>query len=144
MYEKIVKELREEAEWAKANEWETPIMLSDHLTQAAETIEALEGKVKYLIDRSQRADKACEDALRVSVYWREQVVELAKYKDAEAEGRLVILPCKVGTPVWSSVMCRLDENGAKQPGQWPFMISMMDEWGTGFFLSYEEAKDALR
>ena len=41
MYEELIAELREEAEWAKANEWETPIMLSDHLTQAADAIEEL-------------------------------------------------------------------------------------------------------
>ena len=30
-YDELVKDLREEADWAEGNEWETPIMLSDHL-----------------------------------------------------------------------------------------------------------------
>ena len=72
------------------------------------------------------------------------VDKLGEYEDAEEQGRLVVLPCKIGTPVWSSVMCRFDENGEEQPMQWPFMLSMMDEWGTGFFLTYEEAKAALK
>lgn len=70
--------------------------------------------------------------------------EWLAWKQAEEQGRMVILPCKVGTPVWSSVMCRFDENGEEQPMQWPFMLSMMDEWGTGFFLTYEEAEAALK
>ena len=40
MYADLISDLREEAEWAKGNEWETPIMLSDHLIQAVKAIEA--------------------------------------------------------------------------------------------------------
>lgn len=40
-YEKLARDLREDAEWAEANQWETPIMLSDHLKQAVEAIEEL-------------------------------------------------------------------------------------------------------
>lgn len=35
----LVQSLREHAEWAAANEWETPIMLGDDLTTAADFIE---------------------------------------------------------------------------------------------------------
>lgn len=41
MYEQLIADLKEDAEWAAANEWETPIMLSDHLKQAIEAIETL-------------------------------------------------------------------------------------------------------
>ena len=34
----LVKVLREHAEWARANEWETPITLGDDLTEAADRI----------------------------------------------------------------------------------------------------------
>ena len=44
----LIKSLREEAEWAEANEWETPIMLSDHLTQAADAIEELTAFANYV------------------------------------------------------------------------------------------------
>lgn len=37
----LISNLREDAEWAHANEWETPITLSDHLEAAAEMIESL-------------------------------------------------------------------------------------------------------
>ena len=46
-YSELIKALREEAEWAEGNEWETPIMLSDHLKQAADVIEGLLS-AKYL------------------------------------------------------------------------------------------------
>ena len=36
----LVNALREHAEWARENEWETPITLGDDLTKAADQIEA--------------------------------------------------------------------------------------------------------
>ena len=36
----LIQALREDAEWAHANEWETPITLGDHLDAAADALEA--------------------------------------------------------------------------------------------------------
>ena len=36
--QELVKALREHAEWARANEWETPITLGDNLTEAADQL----------------------------------------------------------------------------------------------------------
>lgn len=41
MYDKLIADLKEDAEWAESNEWETPICLSDHLKAAADAIEEL-------------------------------------------------------------------------------------------------------
>ena len=38
-HKKLILNLRKHAEWAEANEWETPIMLSDDLKEAADMIE---------------------------------------------------------------------------------------------------------
>lgn len=38
--QELVNALREHAEWAEANEWETPITLGDDLAEAADRIEA--------------------------------------------------------------------------------------------------------
>ena len=38
--QELVNALREHADWARANEWETPITLSDDLAEAADRIEA--------------------------------------------------------------------------------------------------------
>ena len=42
MHDELIAYLREYADWALSNEWETPIMLSDHLTEAANVIEEYE------------------------------------------------------------------------------------------------------
>ena len=36
--QELVNALREHAEWARANEWETPITLGDDLVEAADRI----------------------------------------------------------------------------------------------------------
>ena len=38
----LIQALREDAEWAHANEWETPITLGDHLDAAADRLAAYE------------------------------------------------------------------------------------------------------
>ena len=44
----LVNALREHAEWARANEWETPITLGDDLTEAADRIEAQVKEIEAL------------------------------------------------------------------------------------------------
>lgn len=44
----LVKALREHAEWARANEWETPITLGDDLAEAADRIEAQAKEIEKL------------------------------------------------------------------------------------------------
>ena len=39
--EELIQSLRSDAEWAHANEWETPITLGDHLDAAADALERL-------------------------------------------------------------------------------------------------------
>ena len=40
MNDELIQALKEDAEWAHANEWETPITLGDHLDAAADALEA--------------------------------------------------------------------------------------------------------
>lgn len=44
----LVNALREHAEWAQANEWETPISLGDDLAEAADRIEAQAKEIEKL------------------------------------------------------------------------------------------------
>ena len=46
--QELVKALREHAEWARENEWETPITLGDDLTEAADRIEAQAKEIEKL------------------------------------------------------------------------------------------------
>ena len=41
----LVERLHENAEWARCNEWETPLCLADGLTAAADTIERLQAEL---------------------------------------------------------------------------------------------------
>lgn len=47
-HEKIVAALREHAEWAAGNEWETPITLGDDLSAAADLIENQQREIEAL------------------------------------------------------------------------------------------------
>lgn len=72
----------------------------------------------------------------------ERLVELAQ---ADKEGRCVVLPCKIGAPVWSSCFCSIDENGEEHPtGPWDFSVAMMDEWGENWHLTQEDAEAVLK
>ena len=45
-----------DAEWAHANEWETPITLGDHLDAAANRLEAADKRVKEMEERIKNAE----------------------------------------------------------------------------------------
>ena len=44
----LIKALKEDAEWAHGNEWETPITLGDHLDAAAAALEAADKAQRWI------------------------------------------------------------------------------------------------
>ena len=48
MNAELIKALKEDAEWAHGNEWETPITLGDHLDAAATALEAADRRITEL------------------------------------------------------------------------------------------------
>lgn len=84
----LVNGLREHAEWARANEWETPITLGDDLAEAADRIEAQAKEIEKLRGQLRHL---CRD------YDLGRLVNLA---EADKDGRLEVLPCKVGDTVY--------------------------------------------
>lgn len=54
----LVNALREHAEWAQANEWETPITLGDNLTEAADRIEAQAKEIENLRGQNEQLREA--------------------------------------------------------------------------------------
>ena len=58
--EELIKALRSDAEWAHANEWETPITLGDHLDSAVDALEAAE-KAQRWIPVSERLPECTDD-----------------------------------------------------------------------------------
>ena len=81
----LVNALREHAEWAQANEWETPITLGDDLVEAADRIvnqgthiaalqqeiEKLRGQLPRWIPVEERLPEDRSDVLVVT-YWHER------------------------------------------------------------------------
>ena len=54
----LVNSLREHAEWARANEWETPITLGDDLAEAADRIEAQAKEIEKLRGQNRQLREA--------------------------------------------------------------------------------------
>lgn len=54
----LVNSLREHAEWAEANEWETPITLCDDLAEAADRIEAQAKEIEKLRAQNEQLREA--------------------------------------------------------------------------------------
>lgn len=55
----LIDGLRNDLEWARANEWETPIMLGDHIAEAIAVLEGmLDGSECEIRCRENQAD-AC-------------------------------------------------------------------------------------
>ena len=54
----LANALREHAEWARANEWETPITLGDDLAEAADRIEAQEKEIEKLRGQNKQLREA--------------------------------------------------------------------------------------
>lgn len=83
--------------------------------------------------------------------------KLAAYEDAEEQGRLVRLPCKVGTAIWRVWCGKINryvvvEVDAQDHVKLRFLIECLpylrfywdDEYGKTVFLSREEAEAALK
>ena len=73
----LVNALREHAEWARANEWETPITLGDDLAEAADWIEAQAKEIEKLRAQLPRWIPVEE---RLPEVWRnDETAELVNY-----------------------------------------------------------------
>ena len=71
--------------------------------------------------------------------------KLAEYETAEEEGRLVVLPCKVGDIVYK-IMCQrdnFDDRPYRIITSVNFRLDMADDIGKTVFLTIEEAEKAL-
>ena len=73
----LVNALREHAEWAEGNQWETPITLGDDLAEAADRIEAQEKEIEKLRRQVPRWIPVEE---RLPDVWRnDETAELVNY-----------------------------------------------------------------
>lgn len=86
----LVNTLREHAEWAQANEWETPITLGDDLAEAADRIEAQAKEIEKLRSQNEQLREAAamvakESAELLERRWRSGCRKGRKTKGAAYE-----------------------------------------------------------
>ena len=72
--------------------------------------------------------------------------KLEKYETAEDEGRLMMLPCKVGDFVYKIIYQRdnFDDRSYRIVTEVRFRPDMIDDIGKTIFLTREEAEKALK
>ena len=76
----LIKALKEDAEWAHANEWETPITLGDHLDAA---ISALRAQEKDHIANVNETAEPCECI--IGLYYDSEDAKLVTLKELKEE-----------------------------------------------------------
>ena len=89
-------------------------------------------------------EKPCLACNGTSCGFNQAIVDrLAAYEDAEEQGLLVRLPCKVGSTVYRIITRRLYCVGEKDIVDVEFTLDMLDDFGKTVFLTREEAEAAL-
>ena len=138
----LVKALREHAEWAEANEWETPITLGDDLAEAADRIEAQAKEIEKLRAQLRHLCRNCD------------LDRLEKLAEADRDGRVVVRPCKVGDTLFRVFAGEILEHKVRNmrylaiQGRWdidttPFCSYVESSIGKTIFLTHEQAERAL-
>ena len=104
----LIKALKEDAEWAHGNEWETPITLGDHLDAAAAALEAAD-KAQRWIPVSERLP---DDVGYYLVYYHEWSNGdfLPKYDDYRIRVMRFMNNGKWCMPVCTDKRCEADTN----------------------------------
>ena len=65
----LIQALRADAEWAHANEWETPITLGDHLDAAADALAAVTAERNAAVADIRQACTTCMRSGKPSCPW---------------------------------------------------------------------------
>lgn len=116
----IVERLRENAEWARCNEWETPLCLADDLTAAADTIERLQAELATVAAERDRYKAE-----------RENTQPLTLEELRRMDGEVVYIPESEkyfgGMGTVSVSQERVVDVGDPKFGYWPFR-----EYGEGW------------
>jgi len=115
----LVNALREHAEWARANEWETPITLGDDLTEAADRIEAQAKEIENL---------------------RAQLRHLEELAEADRDGRLVVLSFTSGR----TLLCKENIDSPRLMKDVELAIRYCSSCGIVFHMGYNVFCDLVK
>ena len=83
----LVNALREHAEWARANEWETPITLGDNLAEAADRIEAQAKEIEKLRGQNKQLREAAALVAKESAELLERNYVMSIISDIRKAGK---------------------------------------------------------
>ena len=126
--------LHENAEWARCNEWETPLCLADDLTAAADAIERLKSELtKEKIDNTNLIGELATVAAERDRYKaeRENPQPLTLEELRRMDGEVVYIPESEeyfgGMGIVSVSQERVVDVGDPKFGYWPFR-----EYGEGW------------
>lgn len=120
MYEELIERLKEDAEWAEANEWESPITLGDNIREAADAIKELEQKLSKIppypkckgcgVGVDDTLPQLCDDISQCYVYTKRNYFCL---EEENKKLRAELEDVKREREKWISVGDKLpDKNGA--------------------------------
>ena len=130
----LVERLHENAEWARCNEWETPLCLADDLTAAADAIERLKSELtKEKIDNTNLIGELATVAAERDRYKaeRENPQPLTLEELRRMDGEVVYIPESEeyfgGMGIVSVSQERVVGVGDPKFGYWPFR-----EYGEGW------------
>ena len=91
----------------------------------------------YIVDKNKAS------IFMYNKYFAGQAInKLAEYENSEEEGRLVVLPCKVGTRVYE--IYQFCGCGAWEIEEHKIKLEDLDKIGKTVFLTREEAEKALK
>lgn len=138
----LVNALREHAEWAEGNQWETPITLGDDLAEAADRIETQAKEIEKLRAQLRHLCRNCD------------LDRLEKLAEADRDGRVVVRPCNVGDTLFRVFAGEILEHKVRNmrylaiQGRWdidttPFCSYVESSIGKTIFLTHEQAERAL-
>lgn len=146
----LIENLKIDAEWAERHEWDAPICLRDDMLAAIATVEKLKAYEDTRLEP--------EAVRRLQQDWTSLIMTLDEFGgmphlrelvQAEKDGRLVVLPCKVGDTVWMIVTKRprvsMPEFSfiKRSSLTWNNMHRILLDFGKTVFLTREEAEAAL-
>lgn len=103
-------------------------------------------KIDRQIGNPNRWECECDRCSKPYEWKNDCIKKLAEYETAEEEGRLVVLPCKVGDIVYK-IMCQrdnFDDRPYRIITSVNFRLDMADDIGKTVFLTREEAEKELR
>lgn len=115
----LVNALREHAEWAERNQWETPITLGDDLAEAADRIEAQAKEIEKL---------------------RAQLRHLEELTEADRDGRLVVLPFTSGR----TLLCKENIDSSRLMKDVELAICYCSSCGIMFHMGYNVFCDLVK